>query len=195
MSRTNAFCCFRGENHNDDDCCGSCRCIKRMQRRRRLLKDMTHRERLSIVSRYNFFGHGCIGLGGSLLVSLIVLVPLLSWDTMENSTVAAISAVLGMGIGSSFVLVCLESRRHFEYSRRVQTIDEELVETGTAITADDDLSCDYFDDESDIESKSDIDDDSHDGNDIESKSDIDVDNDVDVDESESNDEDCGIELV
>ena len=98
----------------------------------RVLKGMSHEERLHLISKYKFFGYGSIGLGGIILIVLISMVVQLRWDRLENRlSVIVQSVVFGMGIGPSLILIFGESSRHFEYVTKVQMIDDELLETAT----------------------------------------------------------------
>ena len=124
----------------------SCRCERRQRRQsetteERVLKGMTHEERLQLISKYKFFAYGSICLGSIVLISLIsVAVFQFRWGYQFDSTSSVIvhSVVFGMGIGPSLVLIFAESCRFFGYVTKVQTIDEELMETATVSIEEDD---------------------------------------------------------
>jgi hypothetical protein len=64
---------------------------------------------------------------------------------------ALIGWLLGMGLGSSLVLVCFESSRHLKTANKIKNIDEELLETWTISLEEDELLNELSDNESENE--------------------------------------------
>jgi len=133
-------------HHHSRSSCNSChrRCHRTRHnhnhnRHKRLLKDLSHSERLDLVHYYTNLGRGCIVLGFIvLLLSLLALTPKLSWDRLEDREVAVCAGVVGIGLGSALMLIFAESSRNFRYARQIESIDGELLETWTVYTDEED---------------------------------------------------------
>lgn len=103
-----------------------------------MLANLSHEERLKLISLHTILGYKCIVLGICLLILLLVLAPMVSWETMDDPKVVFLAGLVGVGIASSIVLVVAESPRQFEQARRIQSIDQDLLETMTSDTENDD---------------------------------------------------------
>jgi hypothetical protein len=68
----------------------------------------------------------------------LMVTPMVSWEAMGNRSVAIFAGVLGLVLGSSLVLIFVESSRQFKCASRIRDIDEELLETWTISTEEDD---------------------------------------------------------
>lgn len=88
---------------------------------------------------------------------------MVSWEAMGDRSVAIFAGVLGLVLGSSIVLICVESSRQFKCASRIRDIDEELLETWTISTEEDDDDKSIGLDSIDIEDESDSNEDDLDG--------------------------------
>jgi hypothetical protein len=67
-----------------------------------------------------------------------MVTPRISWEAMGDRSVAIFSGFWGLVLGSSLVLIFVESSRQYKCASRIRDIDEELLETWTISTEEDD---------------------------------------------------------
>ena len=120
ISKSKAFCSGKLLHHSFRRC--------------QLLSDFSHQERLELVSFHNYLGRGCIALGSILLITILMVTPRISWEAMGDRSVAIFAGFWGLVLGSSLVLIFVESSRQFKCASRIRDIDEELLETWTIST-------------------------------------------------------------
>ena len=101
---------------------------------------MTHRERLRLVSLYSALGWISLLVGSGLGICVTwVACEQIEWSAQESTLGAALLGWgVGMGLALALVLMVAESRRHFSCATAIQTLDEELQETDTIGTQEDD---------------------------------------------------------